>query len=176
MAIGATIYKAELGIADMERHYYAVHDLTLAKHPSETDLRMMVRVAAFALNANDRLAFAKGITQEDEPDLWQKTLGDDIELWIDLGQPDEKRIRKACGRAREVIIYTYHEGSARAWWQQQGNRLRRFKNLRVIHLDVGNIASLVQRSMTLQCNICDAELTLHDSEGNSVTVTQEVWK
>lgn len=176
MAISATICKAELNIADMDRHYYASHDLTLAKHPSETDLRMMVRLAAFALHADERLDFTKGITQEGEPDLWLKDLGGDIELWIDLGQPDEKRIRKACGRAREVIIYTYQEGNARAWWQQQENKLRRFKNLRVIHLDVGDIASLAQRTMTLQCNIHDAELTLHDNEGKSVTVIQEVWK
>jgi uncharacterized protein YaeQ len=176
MAISATICKAELGISDMDRHYYETFDLTLAKHPSETDLRMMVRLVAFALNADERLAFTKGITQEDEPDLWRKDLGGDIELWIDLGQPDEKRIRKACGRAKEVIIYTYHEGSARAWWQQQENRLRRFKNLRVVHLGVEGIDALAQRTMTLQCNIHDAELTLHDSEGNSVTVTQEVWK
>lgn len=176
MALGSTIYKVELGIADMDRHYYETHDFTLAQHPSETTLRMMMRLVAFALNADEKLAFCKGITQEDEPDLWSKSLSDDIELWIDLGQPDEKRIRKACGRAGRVTVYTYQEGSAKAWWQQNESRLARFKNLEVIHLSVdGDITSLVQRSMKLQCNVEDGEVTLHGS-GADVTVRQESWK
>ena len=92
MAAKATIYKALLNIANMDSHYYAEHNLTMAKHPSETDLRLMVRLVAFILNADEDLEFCKGISQEDEPDLWQKSLGGEITLWIDLGQPDEKRI------------------------------------------------------------------------------------
>ena len=124
MAIGSTVYKASLNIADMDRHYYGEHELTVAQHPSETDLRMMVRIAVFAFNADERLEFTKGLCVEDEPELWQKSYGGDIELWIDLGQPDEKRIRKACGRSDEVIIYTYQEKSARDWWKQNENKLR----------------------------------------------------
>ncbi len=176
MAIGSTVYKASLNIADMDRHYYGEHELTVAQHPSETDLRMMVRLAAFAFNADERLEFTKGLCVEDEPELWQKSYGGDIERWIDLGQPDEKRIRKACGRAEEVIIYTYQEKSARDWWKQNESKLQRFKNLHVIHLDVGNIETLVTRSMALQCNISDGELSLHDANDKSVTVTQERWK
>lgn len=176
MAANATIYKAVLNISDMDRHYYAEHSLTLAKHPSENDLRLMIRLAAFAFNADDELVFSKGISQDDEPDLWQKALDGEIELWIDLGQPDEKRIRKACGRSQKVIIYTYQEGSALAWWKQSEKMLKRFKNLRVIHLDVdGNIEGLAQRSMELQCTISDAELSLSNDE-DSVNVTQKVWK
>lgn len=176
MALGSTIYKVELGIADMDRHYYETHELTLAQHPSETDLRLMVRLAAFAINAGERLAFTKGITQEDEPDLWEKNFSGDIEHWIDLGQPDEKRIRKACGRAGKVTVYTYQEGSARAWWQQNQNRLSRFENLEVVYLRIdGDIAALAQRSMKLQCNVDDAEVTLH-ADGKDVTIVQEVWK
>jgi uncharacterized protein YaeQ len=176
MAAKATIYKASLNIADMDRHYYAEHSLTLAKHPSENDLRLMVRLAAFVLNADERLLFSKGISQDDEPDLWQKALDGEIKLWIDLGQPDEKRIRKACGRAEKVVIYTYQEGSALAWWKQEEKSLKRFKNLSVIYLNTqGDIDALAKRTMTLQCNISDAELSLLDNE-HSVSVTQERWK
>ena len=176
MAAKATIYKALLNIADMDRHYYAEHNLTLAQHPSENDLRLMVRLTAFVLNANETLMFCKGISQDDEPDLWQKSLSGDIELWIDLGQPDEKRIKKACGRSEKVIIYTFQEGMATAWFKQIENSLKRFNNLQVIYLKMdGDIESLTKRSMDLQCNISDNELTLIDNE-NSVLITQEMWK
>jgi uncharacterized protein YaeQ len=103
MALKSTIYKAELQIADMDRHYYADHALTIARHPSETDERMMVRVAAFALFAQERLEFCKGLSDTDEPDLWQKDLTGAIETWIEVGQPDERRIAKASGRSNEVV-------------------------------------------------------------------------
>jgi len=176
MAAGATIYKASLNIANMDTHYYAEHDLTIAKHPSENDLRLMIRIISFVLNANENLMFSKGISQDDEPDLWQKKLDGDIELWIDLGQPDEKRIRKACGRADEVVIYTYQEGAALSWWKQEANRLKRFKNLKVINLKIkGDLEALVTRSMKLQCNITDGELSLLLDE-LSIEVYEEVWK
>lgn len=176
MALGSTICKAELGIADMDRHYYETHELTLAQHPSETALRLMVRVAVFAFNAGERLAFTKGITQEDEPDLWEKDFSGDVQHWIDLGQPDEKRLRKACGRAEKVTVYTYQEGSAKAWWQQNQSRFCRFGNLEVVHLRIdGDIAGLAQRSMKLQCNIDDAVMTMH-AQGRDVSIAREVWK
>ncbi len=176
MSTKATIYKASLNIANMDSHYYAEHNLTLAKHPSENDLRLMVRLAAFVLNANETLQFCKGISQDDEPDLWQKALDGEIILWIDLGQPDEKRIRKACGRSQKVIIYTYQEGSALAWYKHVESSLKRFKNLSVIHLNIdGDIEQLVERTMSLQCNISDGELTLISDE-KSIIVTEEILK
>lgn len=176
MAANATIYKASLNIADMDRNYYAEHNFTLAKHPSETDLRLMIKLVAFMLNADETLLFTKGITQDDEPDLWQKALNGDIKLWIDLGQPDEKRIRKACGRSEKVIIYMYQEGSALAWWKQMQNSLGRFKNLSVVYLNIdGDIELLAKRAMVLQCNISDFELTIIDND-NSVTVREDRWK
>ena len=175
MATKATIYKALLNIANMDSHYYAEHNLTMAKHPSETDLRLMVRLIAFILNADEALAFCKGISQEDEPDLWKKSLGGEIELWIDLGQPDEKRIKKACGRSEKVIIYTYQEGMASAWWKQIETSLTRFSNLQVIHLEMdGDIEVLVKRAMSLQANILDSELTLIDEE-QSVVIQEKSW-
>ncbi len=176
MAVGATIYKCNLNIANMDTHYYAEHSLTMAKHPSETDLRFMVRLVTFVLNASDTLVFTKGISQDDEPDVWAKDLSGDIDLWLDIGQPDEKRIRKACGRSKEVIIYNYLEGSALSWWKQAEKALHRFKNLSVVFLKVdGDLEDLAKRGMKLQCNITDGELTLIDDE-KSVVIQPEVWK
>jgi uncharacterized protein YaeQ len=177
MAANATIYKALLNIANMDDNYYEEHNLTIAQHPSENDLRLMIRVIAFILNASDTLVFCKDISEDDEPALWQKSLSGDIEMWIDLGQPDEKRIKKACGRSEQVIIYTFQENMATPWFNQIKNSLQRFKNLQVIYLKIdGDIEALANRSINLQCNISDNELTLIDSSDNSVVVTKEVWK
>lgn len=175
MAAGSTIYKVQLNIADMDRNYYETHDLTIAQHPSETDERLMIRLAAFALNASERLVITKGIGGDDEPDLWEKNYGGEIELWIDLGQVDEKRLRKACGRAERVIVYTYNIKSATAWWKQNRAAFARFKNLSVIHLHSEGIEKLCERSMRLQCNISDTDLSLHSDLGE-VRITQERWE
>ncbi len=178
MALKSTIYKAGLQVNDLDRNYYQLHALTLALHPSETPLRMMLRLLVFACNASQRLAFTKGISSEDQPDLWVKGLSGEIELWIDLGQPDEKRIRKACGRARQVLVYAYKPRSAEIWWQQKQTIMQRFGNLRVFYLhvaDVDGLERLVDRNMNLQCMIQDDRLWL-SSDDNSVEITTEVWK
>jgi len=164
MAISATINKVSVNIADMDQHYYQTHELTVAQHPSENDFRFMIRLVAFMLNASDNLSFTKGLSSDDEPELWQKSLTGDIELWIDLGQVDEKRIRKACGRAEKVIIYTYHEGKAKVWREQLQAKLQRFTNLSVVHIHAGDIDKLLKRSMQLQCNIQDGEMYLSDDD------------
>ena len=120
MALKATIFKVGLQVADMERGYYGDHALTVARHPSETDERMMLRVLAFALHAGPDLAFGKGLSTDDEPDLWQRDLTGAIALWIDVGQPDEKLLRRACGRAREVVVYAYGRGVGRVVGSVQG--------------------------------------------------------
>lgn len=175
MAAGSTICKAQLNISDMDRNYYETHEITIAQHPSETDERLMMRLVAFALNATDRLVITKGIGGEDEPDLWEKDYGGDIQLWIDLGQVDEKRLRKACGRSERVIVYTYNLKSASAWWRQNGTTFARFKNLSVVHLHADGIEKLYGRSMRLQCNISEGELSLH-ADAADVTITQERWQ
>ena len=178
MALKATIFKAELQIADMDRNYYATHALTLAQHPSETDERLMVRVLAFARHAHEALAFTKGISTDDEPDLWQKDLTGAIDLWIDIGQPDEKRIRKACGRARQVIIYCYSGHSAELWWQKSRDKLERFDNLTVINLPAEAtqaLTKLAQRTMQLQCTLQDGQLWLANAT-DSVTIEPTAWK
>ena len=178
MALKATIFKAELQIADMDRNYYATHALTLAQHPSETDERMMIRVLAFARHASDTLAFTKGLSTDDEPDLWQKDLTGTVELWIELGQPDEKRIRKACGRARQVIVYCHSGHSAELWWQKSRDKLERFDNLTVINLPADAcqaLGKLAQRNMQLQCTLQDGQLWLSNA-ADSVTIEPVMWK
>ncbi|MEW5832277.1 MAG: YaeQ family protein [Campylobacterota bacterium] len=175
MAAGSTICKVQLNIADMDRNYYETHDLTIAQHPSETDERLMMRLVAFAFNATERLVITKGIGGEDEPDLWEKDYGGDIQLWIDLGQVDEKRLRKACGRSEKVIVYTYNAKAASAWWRQNGSTFARFRNLQIIHLDAGEIEKLYGRSMRLSATVSDGEMSLHSDAGD-VTITQERWQ
>lgn len=176
MAISATINKVSLNIADMDRHYYQTHEITAAQHPSETDYRFMMRIIAFALNASETLTFTKGLSSEDEPEIWQKSLVDDIELWIDFGQLDDKRMRKACGRADKVMIYTYNEGKASVWWEQIKNKLDRYRNLSIYHIFTEDaIDGLVNRNMQLQCNIQDNEMYLGDEE-KSFTIKFEKRK
>ena len=163
MALNATIYKVELQISDMDRHYYATHALTVARHPSETEERLMVRLLAFALYADDRLEFGKGLSDEDEPALWRKAYTDEIELWIEVGQPDETRIRKACGRARQVVVISYGGHAAELWWNKVGASLSRNRNLTVLDIPTATVAELVallQRGMRLQGLIQDGQLQL----------------
>ncbi len=175
MAIKSTIFKVNLQIADMERHYYQDHALTIARHPSETDERMMVRLLVFALHADEYLEFGQGMTADDEADLWQKDLTGAIELWIDVGIPDEKLIRKACGRANQVIVYCYGGRVADMWFAQNSGQFERLKNLTVINLPVEStraIAKLAQRNMQLQCTIQDGQVWLGD--GNDSVMIERV--
>ena len=174
MATKATIHKANINIANMDTHYYNEHSLTLAKHPSENDLRLMVRLSAFILNADEELAFTKGISEDDEPDLWKKSMGGDIELSIILGQPDEKRIKKASGRSDRVIIYCYQEGMAASWFKLNEKVLKRFKNVSVIFISFdSDIEEICSRSMNLQCNTLDKELTIIDAD-KSIILNEDI--
>ena len=163
MALKSTIFKAELQIADLDRNYYQNHALTVARHPSETDERMMARILAFVLYADPALIFGKGLSSEDEPDLWRKDLTGAIELWIEVGLPDEKRIRRACGRARQVVVLTYGGRVADMWWQQNKAALQRQDNLAIINLAAEEsraLAALAARGMQLQCTLQEGELWL----------------
>lgn len=158
MAKKATVFKADVQVSDMDRSFYAELNLTLAQHPSETDERMMIRLLSYILHADERLQFTKGLYADDEPDLWKKSLSGEIETWIDLGLPNEKRIRKACARAHEVIIYTYGGNSVQLWWEKIKGKLVRFSNLTIIELPpeaTRALASLADRNMQLQCTIED---------------------
>ncbi len=164
MALSATIFKADLTITDMDRNCYATHALVLARHPSETDERMMVRLLAFALNADPALTFGKGLGSDDDADLWRKDLTGAIQLWIIVGLPDEKMVRKACGRAAQVRLYTYGRNAAK-WWQDNGRALARPDNLEVVELPPAatqEMAKFAQRTMQLQCTVQDGTVWLTD--------------
>jgi uncharacterized protein YaeQ len=178
MAQNATIFKAELQISDMDRHYYASHALTLARHPSETDERLMVRVLAFILNASEEMAMGKGLSSDDEPDLWQKDLTGAVQKWIEIGQPDEKRVRRACGLSREVIIYPYSGNSAAVWWEQNKRALDKLDKVSVVNIPVeisDALGKLAQRTMQLQVTIQDGEVWITDHD-HSLQVMVQVLK
>jgi uncharacterized protein YaeQ len=167
MTIKATVFKVTLQIADMDRHYYADHALTLARHPSETDERMMVRLLAFALYADEGLTFAKGLSSDDEPDLWHKDLTGAIERWIEVGLPDERAIRKASGRANQVVVVSYGR-AADIWWNENRDKLQRLNNLTVLRLPNETtlaLAALASRTMQLQCTIQEGHIMVTSDAG-----------
>lgn len=177
MALKATIYKATLQIADLSRQYYQDHSFTIARHPSETDVRMMVRLLVFALRANANLVFTKGISTDTEPDLWEVNMDTSIEQWIDIGQPDEKRIRRACGRAKHAVIYCYSGSSAEIWWEQNQQKCSRFDNLSVFNLAAPAcqaLAAMAQRTMQLQFTIDEHTCWVSDGQ-HSVAVETQLW-
>ena len=167
MAIKSTIFKAALQIADMDRHYYADHTLTMARHPSETDERMMVRLLAFALYADEALTFGKGLSSDDEPDLWRKDLTGAIQRWIVVGLPDERAIRKASGRAGQVVVISYGR-AADIWWNQVSDKLQRLNNLTALKLPTETtqaLAALASRNMQLQCTIQEGHIMMTSEAG-----------
>lgn len=167
VAQNATVFKAQIQLSDMDRHVYDSLHLTIARHPSETDERMMVRLLAFVLHASEHLQFTKGLCADDEPEIWQKSYADEIELWIDLGLPDEKRIRKASARAQQVVLYTYGGSAADIWFKAIKNKLTRFENLKIIALPeevTGPLSNMASRGMQLQCTIEDGEIWLSDMQ------------
>ena len=173
MALKATIFKASLQVSDMDRNYYGEHSLTLARHPSETDERMMMRLLAFALNAHERLEFGKGLSDTDEPDLWQKDLTGSIVHWIEVGLPEEKRLIRASGRADRVTVYAYGRG-ADQWWEANAERLARAKNLAVWRVPTAaseSVVRIAERAMQLQCTIQEAQIWF---SGAALTVQMEV--
>ena len=178
MAQNATIHKVELSVSNMDRHYYETHKLTVAKHPSETDERLMVRILAFALNGHEHLEMTKGLSTDDEPDIWQKSLSGELELWVALGLPSEKVIRQSCGKADEVVVYCYGGKTADMWWEKVKNSTTRFDNLKVVSLsenDTKELGNLASRSMKLQVNIQDGDVMVSVGD-NIVYVTPVKWK
>lgn len=178
MAQNATIYKVELSVSDMDRHYYETHKLTIAKHPSETDERMMVRILAFALNAHEHLEMTKGLSTDDEPDIWQKSLSGELDVWVALGLPSEKVLRQSCSKTAKVVVYPYGGKPAEVWWDKIKGSTTRFDNLSVVNLaeeETAALAKLANRAMKLQVNIQDAEVMVSLGE-DIVYVNPIIWK
>jgi uncharacterized protein YaeQ len=163
MALRSTIHRADLTVSDLDRHVYSQHALTLARHPSETEERLMVRLLAFALHADEALAFGRGLSAEDEPDLVRCDDTGVIEQWIDVGLPDEKAVRKACGRARQVVVLAYGARRVEAWWQENAAAFARHANLTVLTLtgeETDALQRLVARAMTLTCTLQEGQVWL----------------
>jgi uncharacterized protein YaeQ len=178
MAQKSTIFKAEVSIADIDRGYYRDHVLRIARHPSETDERMMVRLLAFALHADDALEFGRGISTEDEPDLWRRDLTGAIAQWIDVGLPDEREVRKACGRSAEVHVLAYGGRAVDLWWEGAREKLERQDRLAVSDVPIEAsraLAQLAGRSMRLQVTIQERHVFVADG-ATSVPVELRVIK
>jgi len=170
MALRATIYKAEIHIADNDRGYYGSHAVTVARHPSETDERLMVRLLAYALwvQADERLVFTRGLSDTDEPDLWNLDLTGAIQEWIEIGLPDDRRLLKACGRAEQVMVLAYGRGAG-IWWSGIREKVARADNLRVYALDAEAtkaLAGLAERNMNLSVNITDGNAWISCARGD----------
>lgn len=178
MALKSTVFKVKLNVSDLDRNVYDDFALAVARHPSETDARMMLRVAAFALHADAQLEFGRGISTDDEPDLWRKDLTGAIELWIELGTPDPARLRKACGRAQHVLLYAYGERAFKVWWDKHADALARFENLSV-HLisdtECAGLGALAASGLALQCTISGGELWVMDGD-QSVEIKPQVLR
>ncbi|TYK64922.1 YaeQ family protein [Colwellia echini] len=162
MALKATIYKANIELADMDRNYYQSLQLTVAQHPSETPQRLMVRILAYILNAHEDLQFGKGLSDENEATIWQVNYSDEIELWIELGQLDEKRLKKASNQAKNVKLYCYGS-SVNTWWSQTEQSLKKFDKLTVEQFEQSTcdaLVNLLSRNMDFQCSIQDGQLWL----------------
>lgn len=175
MALKSTIFKVNLAVADIDHNYYADHALTLARHPSENDERMMIRLIALALNAHQlqdicqgdgTLTFGAGLSNVDEPDVWLRDFTGEVKIWIEVGQPEDKPILKACGKADQVIVYCFNH-AAEIWWRGLENKLTRPQNLQVWRVPSESsqaLAALAQRSMQLQATIQENTLTLGDGD------------
>ena len=168
MALKATIFKCDLSIADLDRNYFENHTLTLARHPSENDARLMVRLLAFMLFADEYLEFGKGLSTDEEPDLWLKDMTGAIKRWIYVGQLDERWLRKASGRSAQVAVICYGDRVADVWWEQNRATLEKLPNLTVYRLtsaDLDALTALADRSMSLQCMIQDGEMLVTADHG-----------
>ncbi|AWB65022.1 hypothetical protein C2869_00555 [Saccharobesus litoralis] len=174
MALKSTIFKVQLDIADTDRHYYQSHKLTVAQHPSETDQRLMVRLLAFAINANDQLNFNQELcSNDDEAELWQVELNGQIKHWIAFGQPEEKQLKKACRMAERVTLYCYGGNAVTPWWQQIANKLNSYTNLAVFEFaeqQMIELSQLVNKNMQLQITIDSGEIWISSDIG-SVHIT-----
>ena len=178
MALKSTIIKAQLALSDMDKHVYETLSLTVAQHPSENEQRLMIRILAFALHYQERLEFTKGLCADDEPEVWLKNYNEEIDLWIELGLPDEKRVKKACNRAKDVVLYCYGENNQEIWWQKNQPKLYGHDNLSVISLPyeaTSQLATMAKRGMNLTVTVQDGEIWVSDEE-QSVHIIPTIWK
>lgn len=177
MAIKPTIYKMSISISDLDRNYYGTENLTLALHPSETMERMMARVMAYCLNVEAYLKFSKGLSAVEEPDVWARTLDDQISLWIDIGEPSVERVKKAVSLSKLVKVYSFNTKSD-VWWDKQGASLSRYP-IEVLRFDYGQIkkfATLVERTMVFSVTISGNSAFIATAKGECELAWTELKK
>jgi uncharacterized protein YaeQ len=176
MALRSTVYKIELQVSDLDRRVFESRSLALARHPSETEERLMVRLLAYALHLGEGLEFGRGISNEDEAAIWQRDLTGRLLLWIEVGLPDERVLRRACGRADAVVLYTYGGRAAAQWWSQTGASLERLSNLQVFDLPQPFTLALAEqaaRSLQVQVTVQDREVWFSIGD-QTLTTTPEL--
>lgn len=174
MALKSTIFKVRLNVSDLDRNVYEDFSLSVARHPSENDARMMLRIAVFALHADRELSFGRGISSADEPDIWLKDLTGQSLKWIELGTPDPDRLRKACAKSEEVLLYTYGERSLTVWWQKHRDVLARFENLHIYTVSDAQyreLEGLVTPAIDLQATVSGGDLWLNEGSGAAAEFT-----
>lgn len=168
MASKPTIYKFNIAISDFNRNHYDAVSLTVALHPSETLERMMARVMAYCLNAQDNISFTKGLAMVEDPDIWVKTLDDQISLWVDMGEPSPDRIKKSSRLAPTVKVYSFNSKS-NTWWEQTKSKVQAFKNVQFYQFDwqqMQQLATFAERTMDWSLSISGDSLyiTANDQE------------
>lgn len=169
MALKPTIYKAQIELADSDRNCFESLSLTLARHPSETLERMAARLLAYCLNCTRGLEFTKGISTADEPDVWEHSDHGDIEHWIEVGQPEQPRLRKACGRARKVSVYAFAK-SVPTWWKLHGEEISALPRVQVWQFDWDEIqaaAALLDRTVQLNVSIVGGIIYLDNGSAST---------
>ncbi|MDH5560462.1 MAG: YaeQ family protein [Deltaproteobacteria bacterium] len=172
MALKATISKVNLSVSNIDRHHYQDYRLTLAQHPSETDLRLVFRLAAFALYSQENPQFTKGLCADEEPELWTHRPTGEIRHWIELGQPSEKRIRQALSKAERMTVIGFHSTKFKMWFKGLNKKTLEQKKLRLIMFEsIGTSGpeDLAQKNMNLSCIIQDDRIFL-SSENVQVTL------
>jgi uncharacterized protein YaeQ len=185
MAIKSVVYKVNIGIADIDHGYYADHALTIAKHPSETDERMMIRLLTFALqayqldamcNGDAVMAFGPGLSDAGEPDVYIKDYTDQFQVWIEVGQPDDRAIIKASNKSEKAFVYAYQHAS-HVWFKNIENKLSRLRNLEIFYIEdalSAQLESMAKRSMQLQATIQEGQVMFSDGE-RSIDITPIKW-
>lgn len=167
MALSSQIYKANISLANLNTNLYEDINLTLALHPSETEERMMFRLLAFIYSVHERLEFTSGLSNPDLPDIWQKNLVGDIEHWVELGQPDEKKIKKALSRSLVVSVFSYNSYKTEIWFEKLSSKIKQNRKLKIFQfkeVEEGSLSQLIKRSMKLNCMIEDQQIFLSDED------------
>jgi len=175
MALKPTIYKFRIALTDMNRDYYDTLNLTIAQHPSENTLRMMARLMAYCLHAGENLQFTKGLSTTDEPDIWRKSLDEQIELWIELGEPDADRVKKATRQAKQVVVYSYNTKS-NVWWEQNRGKLGMYDAtiMRFNSEQVEALETLLERSVDMSVMISGNSLFVDSNKGSCEVTFEEL--